>query len=176
MFGSCSDIVNSGGGIVTCRQPTTSVLFDGNILRDTWAWQLFTLQRVDSKAEVTSDFTDTPGYTGVWGVEVVMFNCPEWGLAAQEVRLLEINFGVRATVLREENLPSSCSSLVRVQLCSQHVITSRMIVTQFYLDSNSNFIHIAEMSFYVSPDACLRRGTGTGEMSESWNVHVYWRV
>ena len=35
-------------------------------------------------------------------------------------RLVEINFGVRVNVLREENLPSSCSSLVRVKLCSQH--------------------------------------------------------
>ena len=42
-----------------------------------WASQLLTMRTVASSTEITFDFTDT---VGVERVEVVMFNCPQWGI------------------------------------------------------------------------------------------------
>ena len=69
---------------LTCITPTSSVLFDGNVPTltgldgDMWASQLLTTANT---AEITFGFTDTPDYTGVGSVEVVMFNCPEWEIS-----------------------------------------------------------------------------------------------
>ena len=74
-----------------CNAPTSGVLFDDNIPTltgldgDMWASQLLTLQIT---TEIVSDFTDTPGYARMERVELVMFNCPEWGVAVQAIRLL----------------------------------------------------------------------------------------
>ena len=72
-----------------CEAPTSSVLFDGNIPTltgldgDMWASQLLALQiRNPSRIEIISDFT---GRSGVERVELVMFNCPEWGIAVQVI-------------------------------------------------------------------------------------------
>ena len=37
--------------------------------------------------QLTFDFEGTRGYTGVGEVQVTMFNCPDWGLAVQSIRL-----------------------------------------------------------------------------------------
>ena len=68
-----------------CLTPTSSVLFDENVPTltgldgDMWASRLLTINTTANTAEITFDFTATPDYTGVGKVEVVMFNCPEWG-------------------------------------------------------------------------------------------------
>jgi hypothetical protein len=164
VLGNCLDIV-IGVGMVTCQRPTTSVLFDGNIPTltgpgldgDSWARELLLLQREsDSRAEVSSDFSGTLGYTGVNEFEVAMFNCPEWGLVTQEVSLtITDDFGVPVAVQSESALPTSCSSLVRVRLCLQQRITSQVINVRFSLGSNSNFVHVAEFVFSASAGACL---------------------
>ena len=81
--GRCSNFIrsNTRKNVMT---PTSSVLFDGNVPTltgldgDMWASQLLTINTTANTAEITFDFTDTPDYTGVGRVEVVMFNCPEW--------------------------------------------------------------------------------------------------
>ena len=72
-----------------CNAPTSSVLFDGNIPTLTgldgnmWASQLLALQlHNQSRIEITSDFRGRPG---VVKVELVIFNCPEWGIAIQAI-------------------------------------------------------------------------------------------
>ena len=91
--GNCSDIV-SAGSLTVCWQPASSVLFDGRIPTltglsgDMWASQLFTAADIDGgrSIPITFDFGDTPGYAGVWAVEVTIFNCPDWGLAVQTTK------------------------------------------------------------------------------------------
>ena len=82
--GRCSSVSRSNDCHSRCEDPTSSVLFDGNIPTltgidgDMWASQLLTLQiRNPSGIEIISDFV---GRTGVGRVELVMFNCPESGI------------------------------------------------------------------------------------------------
>ena len=51
-----------------------------------WARQLLALQiRNPSGIEIISDFTGMAHYTGVEIVELVMFNCPELGIAVMAI-------------------------------------------------------------------------------------------
>ncbi len=43
--------------------------------------------QTDVSTEITFDFTATQDYTGVQRIEVVMFNCPEWEIAVQTIRV-----------------------------------------------------------------------------------------
>ena len=64
----------------------------------------------------TRYYSNTPNYVGVKRVELVMFNCPEWGIEVQNIRLLA---GTSASASRSlvgtfsPNI-TSCDSLVRV--------------------------------------------------------------
>ena len=77
------------------RDPTSSVLQDGRVPTltrldgDYWASQLFTLHTTTRLAtDITFDFRRTPDFTRVEIIEVVMLNCPEWGMEIQNIRLL----------------------------------------------------------------------------------------
>ena len=78
---------NSGGSF-NCTDPTSSVLFDGHIPTltgldgDMWASQLLTMSPLASTTEITFDFTGT---VRVDRVEVVMFNCPQWGIGVHNI-------------------------------------------------------------------------------------------
>ncbi len=86
--GNCSLIVT------ICNEPTTSVLQDGIIPTltgldgDMWASQLLT---ISSTTNITFDFQATQGYAGVERVEVVMFNCPEWGISVDSITHYEFD-------------------------------------------------------------------------------------
>lgn len=168
IFGQCLGVVVSGSTI-TCTRPSTSVLFDGNIEKltgldnDAWATQLFTLQSVASATttEITFNFSDTPNYDGVGGVEVVMFNCPGWGIGLQSFQLLEQQNNFRLNVGSVGHPQSSCNSLVTAILCLQQRSMSSEIIIQFELDQNSDWVHIAELTFYASTDTCEPAATAS---------------
>jgi hypothetical protein len=113
-----------------CAEPTTtSVLFDGNIPTLTeldgnmWASQLLTLHRETERVSLQFDFAGTPGYSGVDAVKVVMFNCPEWGIAIRRIILLAYPYrngpgGRIIDTTRPENF--SCESLVTLSLAICH--------------------------------------------------------
>ena len=91
--GNCSRLNDST--MTTCFQPPNSgVLFDGRVPTltgldgDMWASQPLTINTTQSLTNVIFDFTDTPGYVGIQRVEVVMFNCPQWGIASTTIVLL----------------------------------------------------------------------------------------
>ncbi len=90
--GNCSLIVTT-----VCNEPTTSVLQDGIIPTltgldgDRWASQLLTINTTPLTTDITFDFEATPGYVGVQRVEVVMFNCPEWGISVDSIFLYGSN-------------------------------------------------------------------------------------
>ena len=158
--GNCSDTAHVGSTTV-CRQPTTSVLFDGKtptltgLSDNMWASQLFTLSSAGDggRSNSLSFIFDTTGFIGVWGVEVTMFNCPDWGLAVRSIRLQNVRGG---SILSSSQVPSSmtCTSLVTDMLCSQSQLRfpeSRML---FDLQPNSDRVYIAELTFFPTPVMC----------------------
>ena len=138
--GHCCSIT-TGDGMTTCTQPTTSVLFDGNIPAltgldgDMWASQLLILKKGTSVTRINFDFTSTADYSGLGSVQVVFFHCPQWGISAHT------------------RLTSSCDSLVR--LCMPIDVSPMMFTTTLELDDPlARWELIAEVTFYGSDSNC----------------------
>ena len=159
--GRCSNFISSATRQI-CFIPTSSVLFDGNVPTltgldgDMWASQLLTINTSANTANITFDFTDTPDYTGSERVEVVMFNCPEWGISVRIIHLFVATStsGSRSFVTSISPTTTSCDSLVRV--CISNIVSStRPVITlAFNLPSTSNWVHLAEVTFYASGSTC----------------------
>ena len=148
--GNCSSISH---GVVTstCTDPTSSVLFDGVIPTltgldgDMWASQLLTLQR--PMPSINIDIT-----TPLSRVEVTMFNCPEWRISVQSISLRD-NDGIVIGSSGDLNSITSCDSLVR--LCVPATAINPLVVTaQFDLGTDSNWVHLAEVTFYNDNTTC----------------------
>ena len=156
--GRCSNYIRSSLRKY-CYTPTSSVLFDGNVPTltgldgDMWASQLLTINTTDNTAEITFDFTDTPDYTGVGRVEVVMFNCPEWDISVRTITLFYATSisGSGTFVTSVFPTTTSCDSLVRV--CISNTTSSiRPVLTLVFL--TSNWVHLAEVTFNASDTTC----------------------
>ena len=157
--GNCSDISNARNTTV-CRQPASSVLFDGKtptltgLSGNMWANQLITLSSAEDESRsilLTFEF-DSPEYTGVGEVQVTMFNCPDWGLAVRSIRLQ--NSGGENVLSSSRVLNSSCISLVTVMLCSRSRFTSSESRMLFDLQPNSDRVYIAELTFFPTVAIC----------------------
>ena len=153
----------------TCLQPTSSVLFDGHIPTltgldgDMWASQLLTIQTTARStpnpnvfvANVIFEFsvTETPVYRVV---EVVMFNCPQWGIGTTRIALTDAiamnqtYFHLNSTEITSSL--TSCESLVRVCLSAR--VSRPVIRLQFILDWDSDWVHLAEVTFYTRGSTC----------------------
>ena len=142
-----------------CEDPTSSVLFDGNIPTltgldgDMWASQLITVQiRQPSGIEIISDFT---GRSGVERVELVMFNCPEWGVAVQAIIWSASSISSTRTLIGTiRPTITSCNSLVRVCISSLAVTQHDVIYLQFIPAPGSNRTYLAEVGFYRDNATC----------------------
>ena len=157
--GNCSN-VSMDDTQTACLQPTSSVLFDGRVPTltgldgDMWASQLLTIQTTRSTT-VYFDFTDTPGYDRVERVEVVMFNCPQWGIGTTTIELNGATArGQHFIVLDVTSVSSltSCESLVRV--CLSAPVSRPVIGLQFFLDQDSEWVHLAEVTFNTRNSTC----------------------
>ncbi len=161
--GNCSLVATT-----ICNEPTTSVLQDGIIPKltgldgDTWASQLLTINTDSPTTDITFDFQATPGYVGVERVEVVMFNCPEWGISVDIITLYRsTTTTLIGNVLTTINpIITSCDSLVRVCISRSVSSTLTALTLRFQLSSASTWVHLAEVSFYgagptCSPDSIL---------------------
>ena len=152
----------------TCSKPNSSVLFDGHVPTltgldgDMWASQLLILQTTERLtlnpnalvADVIFDFsvTDTP----VYRVEVVMLNCPQWGIGTTRISLDGGPAGGQSFntfALTSVSSLISCESLVRVCL-SGNLISKSLIRLQFTLDQDSDWVHLAEVAFYARGSTC----------------------
>ena len=150
--GNCSNYANRA-----CNDPASSVLFDGHIPTltgldgDTWASQLLTIQK--SSVLILFDFTDTPNYTGVEAVEVVAFTCPEWGMTTREITL-EVNpsnlFVIAGQLINTDT--RSCEHLVRY--CIQGESAQTLLILQFKLITDDDWLHLAEVRFHTNISAC----------------------
>ena len=157
--GRCSNFLPSITRL-NCLTPTSSVLFDGNVSTltgldgDMWANQLLTINTTANTVNyITFDFTNT---SGVRRVEVVMFNCPEWGISVTTIFLFSATStsGSRTYVTGISPTSNSCDSLVRV--CISHNVSSTRPVLNlvFTVPSTSNWVHLAEVTFYASSSTC----------------------
>ena len=93
--GHCDGAVLVSPGMVKCPMPiTNSFLYDGVIPTLTeldgseCASGLLTLNKSAASTRITFVFTNTPDYTGVEYVRVVMFNCPQWGTGPSYINIL----------------------------------------------------------------------------------------
>ena len=138
-----------------CDDPSTSVLFDGHVPMlsdsdldgDMWAGELLTFNTTLSSPHLSTIIAEFPGPLLIERLEVVMFNCPEWGISVLEFEL-QADLDVPPQVF-QPNI-TSCDSLVRV--CIELNATSE---SSFSLDINgSNYVHLAEMRFFVEPGEC----------------------
>ena len=149
----CSSVTNVAGGTFICSTPASSILHDGNIPTltgldgDMWASQLLTLQP-GQQGIVAFDFTSTPGFRGVSRVEVVMFNCPQYGISARSILLLEsADLSLPGIPFATVNLTvTSCDSLVRI--CISGRTTQPAVGLQFSVDSDSSWVHLAGVTFH----------------------------
>ena len=160
--GHCSNSSNEvtfGSYIVTCTAPSSSVVFDGNIPTLTelngsmWASQLLTLTiLVEQEAHLNFDFSGTAGYRGVNRIEVVMFNCPQWGIAADTITVYRptkfINTGGTVVLSNVTYTITSCDSLVRVCISCPLCLNETVLGLAFVIPHGSNWTHIAEISFH----------------------------
>ncbi len=143
----------------TCNEPNTSVLQDGimptltGLDGDMWASQLLTINTYSPTTDITFDFEATPSYVGVQRVEVVMFNCPEWGISVDSIILYgstnKTSIGNIFAIISPTI--TSCDSLVRVCLSGS---TLTALTLRFHLSSASTWVHLAEVSFYGAGPTC----------------------
>ncbi len=150
---------NCSLAVTTCNEPTTSVLQDRIITTltglegDMWASQLLTINTDSPSTDITFDFEATPGYVGVKRVEVVMFNCPEWGISVDTITLRGSNktSSIRNILLNMSPTITSCDSLVRVCISRSVSSTLTALTLLFQLSPASTWVHLAEVSFYGAP-------------------------
>ena len=124
---------------------------------DMWASELLTINTIYPTTDIVFNFRNTtPNYTGVERVEVVMFNCPEWGISVNEITLLDYNI----TALNGKHLTSiyptitSCDSLVKACIFRPVNFSLSILSLRFQLSSASTWVHLAEVSFYGASPTC----------------------
>ena len=150
--GNCATISSGTSSSLTCADPTSSVLFDDprgmpiltGLDSDMWASQLLTIHKVFSFDEITFKFSDTPG---VERVEVVMFNCPDWGIGVQAMTVFGENVEVSPIFV---NI-TSCDSLV--SLCLPARITAPVFTLRL-ASLVTTWLHIAEVTFLDDNPTC----------------------
>ena len=150
--GQCSSFTNSSGTF-NCADPTSSVLFDGHIPiltgldGDMWASQLLTMMPTAATTDITFDFHNTPDTTV--RVEVVMFNCPQWGIGVDNIVIRENMVGIGSI---NRQAITSCGYLVRT--CAVALFSSTTASLRFVLSSTSIWVHLAEVTFHTDTSGC----------------------
>ena len=84
-------------------------------------------------------------HVGVDGVEVVMFNCPQWEISVNHIQASAPS-STSATVSPGN---TSCDSLVTVDI--PYCTTEAAISLTF---NTSNWVHLAEVRFYYNSSTC----------------------
>ena len=159
------------GQATFCMAANTSILFDGAIPPlvglegNMWASQLqvnlLTFRATLNVAfESSSSSSSSPDGPGVDIMEVILFNCPEWGITVDSISIsgnsnsLQLFGGTLVSRVRP-NI-TSCDSFVRVCMPSDR--TYPFLSINFEAEE-ATFLHIAEIRFnrdaVCSPDMIL---------------------
>ena len=119
---------------------------------DMWASQLLTLQTTAaaSSTDITFDLR-SPTFSRVERIEVVMFNCPQWGVGVQTIQVfvqnsIELTFDVAPI--------TSCDSLVRVCLPYRIRTSIPNFALRFLLSPDSDWVYLAEVTFWGNNSTC----------------------
>ena len=94
------------------------------------------------------DFPRTQ-YFEVQRVEMVVFNCVQWGISVRTI-ILEAGGSLARTI---NPTATSCDSLVRV--CIPNVFTTETeLILIFITINDDDWVHIAEVTFYGNSPNC----------------------
>jgi hypothetical protein len=139
-----------GTGFEECIHPNTSVLFDGNIPTLTgldgnmWASQLFATNSYIGCSFASKQLLRR--------VEVVLFNCPQWGIATSRISISERKFSDYFRTRTISPTLTSCASLIRV--CMFINTHTKRLTLSLKPPPGSNWTHLAEVTFYDSNSTC----------------------
>jgi len=175
--GGCSRPAAEGHFCVELDEGGTSDLTDCVIpslegFQGNWTAGLFTVNRSrQSSIYIGFEFNSSVNFTRV---ELDLFNCPEWGIAAQTITVYEYTLGIlnfvadAATTLGHTTASTtSCISIVRVVIplvLPQN--PTYIYVIDFTFDitaTNIQWVHIAEVTFLEKEDTqCPTPSTTAG--------------
>lgn len=147
--GGCDNPLSDRILTFSCRRAGETVIFDGNVPTLTaedfqgnnWANQLLTL-RSDSMLSLDILYGDETFQNPVESVEIVMFNCPEWGISVDEIHMtMDVS---QDWVQQDLRMLTSCDSLVSV--CLPVLDPSFSFIQLDMIQSlESEWVHIAEV-------------------------------
>ena len=146
-----------------CMAPASSVLFDGvtPIINNStiWARQLLTFNTADETLSFTFIFmapTSVHGtripFTGVSGIEIVMFNCP----STYHGRIIGIV--VKDNTRKLNNISfteyTSCDQVIRICTAENFYTSSNEITLVFIGEQGPSvyLLYLAEVTFYSTSD------------------------
>lgn len=118
---------------------------------NTWASQLLTIPNNSPAVELRFDFTGmAPGGVQLDFIELVVFNCLQWGIGASEITLYlgtreEPRIYTFESLRSDVDYMSSCDRLVHV--CVPALQITQPLVSLVFGNA-SNWVHIAEVVFH----------------------------
>ena len=119
-----------------------------------WASELLTLRRSNLTFPMVTYFTSQPESVRAGRIELVLFNCPEYGVSTDTIEM-GVFPGTESVDLSTSTIitPSltSCDTLVRV--CAEFEL-ARIDLAVLVFTGTSSWIHLAEVSFYNDSLAC----------------------
>ena len=133
--------------IFNCQGERESVIFDAAVPNLTvsdfqgedWARELLTIQTESSTFTlIVFQFLST--LVSVEAVEIVLFNCPQWGISIDTIR---IQAG-QDSILQDMRQLTSCDSLVSVCLPVNFTVNE----LEFVQRPGSDWIHLAEITIF----------------------------
>ena len=146
-----------------CQAPASSVLFDGVIPiinSTTWAGQLLTFSTPSSTLSMTFIFmppTSVNGtripFTGVSGIDIVMFNCSSrYHARTIDIVVMDNNERIFENISFTEY--TSCDHLIRISTADDFYTSSNEIKLVFTAESGPSVysIYLAEVTFYSIHD------------------------
>ena len=183
--GGCSRPAARGLICIELDEGGTSDLTDCVIpslggFQSNWTAGLFTVNRSgQSSFHIGFDFSRPVNFTRV---ELDLFNCPEWGIAAQTITVYEFTFGILnffAAVARALGhttaSTTSCISIVTVVIPLELPQSStRSYTFDFTFDNtttNIQWVHTAEVTFLEEEDTQCPTPSSTAGKQETCVVH-----
>ena len=137
-------------------QPEMAQLTDGivpvltNLEGRSWARQLFTVFNNPIRNQELALILDFSDRVQQINIEVVMFNCPQWNIGTDRIRISggEDSDNLRTIALGEAiNLPTSCDSLVHICLPAISTILAPFVTLDFSIIGTNSYVHIGEVIF-----------------------------
>ncbi len=131
-----------------------------------WASELFMLRTRSTTDLYVGWYTDTL----LSRIEVVMFNCPERGIAAQSIRFfIPGEIGVDAFINE-----TSCDSLVTTTLLVPNNINYSLATLQLVHMPDSQTVAIAEVRFYASGMCLQDQPSSPTTTSRTYSIVLEW--